>query len=178
MRLDDERVCLVCDFCGRLEFTGPDADGVQLVQEPAGLSCPVCTEPMLHASVASQRLIHCPRCRGLLVAMPVFADLVRDLKARRPVYEGAPSAPRTGPDTHRRLLCPKCRREMDAHPYYGSGGAIIDNCPDCYWNWVDHGELARIVVAGPQPPQQPSVIPPPVHLTEEEEEENRWDGPF
>ena len=36
---------------------------------------------------------------------------------------------------------------MDAHPYAGPGAVIIDSCSECCVNWLDHGELQRIVRA-------------------------------
>jgi Zn-finger nucleic acid-binding protein len=39
---------------------------------------------------------------------------------------------------------------MHTHPYAGGGNIVIDNCPVCAVNWLDHGELRR-VVAAPDP---------------------------
>jgi Zn-finger nucleic acid-binding protein len=36
---------------------------------------------------------------------------------------------------------------MDTHPYGGPGNVIIDTCENCSVNWLDHGELQRIVRA-------------------------------
>ncbi|MBI3281874.1 MAG: zf-TFIIB domain-containing protein, partial [Acidobacteria bacterium] len=45
----------------------------------------------------------------------------------------------------RRIRCPKCLADMDTHWYAGPGNIVIDNCPRCELNWLDHAELARIV---------------------------------
>ncbi|MCX6619693.1 MAG: zf-TFIIB domain-containing protein [Acidobacteria bacterium] len=157
MRLDERRACLVCDFCGQIHFPDSDAEGVQVLHEVSELGCPVCRERLMHAAVAGQRLFYCLTCRGLLIAMPVFAGLVRELRLRRGDQEGILQQPFEPHDPGRGLLCPKCGREMDSHPYYGSGGVVIDNCPECYWNWLDHGELRRIVSTGPKPEEPPPV---------------------
>ena len=36
---------------------------------------------------------------------------------------------------------------MDTHFYNGPGNVIIDDCDQCELNWLDHGELMRIVRA-------------------------------
>jgi Zn-finger nucleic acid-binding protein len=36
---------------------------------------------------------------------------------------------------------------MDTHPYGGPGNVIIDDCERCEVNWLDYGELQRIVRA-------------------------------
>ena len=36
---------------------------------------------------------------------------------------------------------------MDTHFYGGPGNVIIDDCSRCCVNWLDHGELMRIVHA-------------------------------
>jgi Zn-finger nucleic acid-binding protein len=36
---------------------------------------------------------------------------------------------------------------MDTHPYLGPGHIVIDSCSECGLNWLDSGELMRIVRA-------------------------------
>jgi len=36
---------------------------------------------------------------------------------------------------------------MDTHYYAGPGNVIIDDCSQCFLNWLDHGELMRVVRA-------------------------------
>jgi Zn-finger nucleic acid-binding protein len=36
---------------------------------------------------------------------------------------------------------------MDTHLYGGGGNVVIDDCERCGLNWLDHGELDRIVRA-------------------------------
>jgi len=43
--------------------------------------------------------------------------------------------------------CPNCGVQMVTHPYGGPGNVILDTCEHCSLNWVDYGELQRIVRA-------------------------------
>jgi Zn-finger nucleic acid-binding protein len=45
------------------------------------------------------------------------------------------------------LGSPQCGEEMDKHPYGGGGNVIIEDCERCSLNWLDYGELERIVQA-------------------------------
>jgi Zn-finger nucleic acid-binding protein len=45
------------------------------------------------------------------------------------------------------MNCPQCSRPMNTHLYGGPGNIIIDNCEPCSLNWLDDGELQRIVGA-------------------------------
>ncbi len=80
--------------------------------------------------------------------MGVFPAVIQDLKSRRSAtaYDARPFDPR---DLGRRILCPKCSRQMDTH-LYGGGNVIIDDCENCGLNWLDYGELDRIVRAPDQ----------------------------
>ena len=50
-------------------------------------------------------------------------------------------------DLNRRLSCPQCGETMAAHPYGGPGNIIIDDCERCSLDWLDGGELDKIVRA-------------------------------
>jgi Zn-finger nucleic acid-binding protein len=39
------------------------------------------------------------------------------------------------------VMCPCCRKPMDAHPYHAGGNAVIDTCDRCRVVWLDAGEL-------------------------------------
>jgi Zn-finger nucleic acid-binding protein len=36
---------------------------------------------------------------------------------------------------------------MEHHPYGGGGNVFLDTCESCSVNWLDRGELQRIVAA-------------------------------
>ncbi len=143
MRLEDHNEFLSCEYCGNVHFPDPNADGVRVLDERSPFECPVCRDPLVHAALTGIRLLYCGRCRGVLVGVGPFLDLVQ--------ASGPVSACRRHPlnprDLTRRLTCPKCLRTMDTHPYGGGGNIVIDNCPECEWNWLDYGELQRVTAS-------------------------------
>jgi Zn-finger nucleic acid-binding protein len=82
----------------------------------------------------------------MLIPIDIFVALIQDLRAR---CDTCPESERPADwkDLKRQVHCPQCGGEMDTHPYGGPGNIIIDNCPRCRVNWLDHSELARIVRA-------------------------------
>jgi len=78
--------------------------------------------------------------------MEPFVAIVHNLRARG---EGSAEAAHQ-PDwseMDRRIPCPQCGQEMDTHPYGGGGNVVMEDCERCELNWLDHGELERIVQA-------------------------------
>ncbi|HVX65858.1 MAG TPA: zf-TFIIB domain-containing protein [Bryobacteraceae bacterium] len=146
LRLEDGLDHLVCAFCGRLHFPEKNEDGVRVLPETSALLCPVCSVPLVHAALAGQRLLYCERCRGMLLAMAVFVDLMEELRARREPSTAIPPAARPA-EVRRRAFCPECRRAMDTHYYAGPGNIVIDSCSPCHLNWLDHDELRRVIAA-------------------------------
>jgi LSD1 subclass zinc finger protein len=135
-----------CEFCKNIHIADPDDEGVRLTEEPSALSCPICGEPLWNATLAGIRLQSCRKCRGMLIPMETFVDLIEQLKAKQGDAVATPT--RAAPDELRRKInCPKCHRPMDAHFYLGGGSVVIDGCDPCCLNWLDHGELMRIVRA-------------------------------
>jgi hypothetical protein len=94
----------------------------------------------------AHKLWHCTRRRGILIAVPVFVSLLDQLRAKQ---AGAWTIPRpAGPsELRRQIKCPQCGRLMDTHFYGGQGNVAIDDCAACELNWLDKGELTRIVRA-------------------------------
>ncbi len=146
MRLEEAKDCLTCDFCGYVHFPEPNADGVRVLEERAGMACPVCKTPLVHAGILGVRLVYCEHCRGLLIRADVLYPLVQQIRAERESPEIVQSTADLA-DLKRTILCPRCGQPMDSHPYAGPGNIVIDNCPGCELNWLDHGELRRIASA-------------------------------
>jgi Zn-finger nucleic acid-binding protein len=150
MRLEADKECLACDYCGNVHFPEKNDDGVRILGEPAAERCPACAIPLMHAGLNGQRLLYCNRCRGMLIGMDVFVAMVQELRSRQDglpgVAHGVPHAadPR---DLQRKLDCPQCHHRMDTHFYGGPGNIVIDDCSPCRLNWLDHGELDRITRA-------------------------------
>jgi Zn-finger nucleic acid-binding protein len=146
MRLEKDQEHWHCEFCGGLYFPEPNADGVRLLGEPAGLDCPVCREPLKHAAVESLRVLYCENCRGLLVDTEAFVVLLNTIRGSGR-QGSAPPRPLDREELQREIQCPSCGRQMDTHPYAGPGNIVIDNCVRCHHNWLDHAELKRIAAA-------------------------------
>jgi Zn-finger nucleic acid-binding protein len=145
MRLKADQECFTCD-CGSINVPDINADGVRVFDQLAELACPVCSTALTHAAAAGQRMLYCNVCHGMLISMGVFPVVIEDLKSQRAstAYNARPFDPR---DLDRRLPCPKCGRQMDTHLYGGGGNVVIDDCENCGLNWLDYGELDRIVRA-------------------------------
>ncbi len=146
MRLKPDQECLVCDYCGSAHFPETNADGVRVLGEVSSLNCPICAVPLVHASIARERILYCGRCRGMLVGMEPFLAIVHNLRARGEVVAEGAHQPDWS-EMERRIRCPQCGQEMDTHLYGGGGNVVMEDCERCEFNWLDHGELERIVQA-------------------------------
>jgi LSD1 subclass zinc finger protein len=105
MHLQDGAESAICEYCKAVYLPEKNDDGIRVFDEPSKLSCPVCQAPLLHATLARQRIQYCGHCRGTLIAMPVFVLLIQDLRARR----GGAVEISQPPDPHeldRRTQCP------------------------------------------------------------------------
>lgn len=147
MRLEADRNYLLCDYCGGVYFPEPNAEGVRLLGESSPLECPLCTtSALMHASVGDHRILYCTRCRGMLIPMDEFVEIIQDLRSRRTAAVEAVQQP-DWREMERRILCPQCHQTMDTHPYGGAGNVVMEDCENCSLNWLDYGELDKIVRA-------------------------------
>ena len=146
MRLKADQECLVCDYCGNIHVPEMNADGLRVFDQAAGPACPVCAVPLVHATAGGHRILYCSRCHGMLISMGIFPSVVQDMKSRRE-NTGYVPRPFDARDLDRRIQCPQCSRQMDTHLYGGGGNVVIDDCEDCGLDWLDYGELDRIVRA-------------------------------
>ena len=146
MRLDEHDDHFTCEFCGRLHFPEPNPDGVRVLGKPAGCRCPVCADELVHAAAGGARVLYCAACRGLLIPAEAFLFVVQALRGGGR-YAPMPPRPLAPGELERRIVCPRCHERMDTHPYAGAGNIVIDNCARCRLNWLDSGELHRVVTA-------------------------------
>ena len=144
-RLDRERGLILCDYCGSEANPPTTEDGVQVVVS-TDLSCPACEASLSQALIESREVLYCESCKGILIGMDIFLPLVDALRLYRTGQ--SVSFPRHNEDA-RKLprICPSCQGEMDNHPYGGGGNVFIDTCEKCSVNWLEKGELQRIVAA-------------------------------
>jgi Zn-finger nucleic acid-binding protein len=150
MRLEADKDCLVCDYCGNIHVAETNDDGVRVLDDTnpseGNKDCPLCALPLADAAIDGQRILYCRRCHGMLIRMDIFAPLVDDLRSRR-AGTAEFVRPFDSEQLAKRIQCPLCRQQMDTHPYAGGGNVVINDCERCEVNWLDHGELDRIVRA-------------------------------
>ncbi|MBV9500979.1 MAG: zf-TFIIB domain-containing protein [Acidobacteriaceae bacterium] len=146
MRVRDGDDCLACEYCKSVHLPEKSKDGVALLRETSNFQCPLCAVPLEHALIGRYRTLYCIRCHGNLISMPVFVSLVEHLRAQQGDAWEIPPPP-DPQRLRRRIHCPQCKQTMDTHYYCGPGNVIIDDCDRCELNWLDNGELMRIVRA-------------------------------
>lgn len=145
LRLGAGEDSLTCDYCRSIYFPEKNDDGVRVLGEQPGESCPVCAIPLMVGSLAGVRIRYCTRCRGMLIPMEMFAALIDAVRVGQQGSVAAPAADES--ELRRRLSCPHCHQTMDTHFYAGPGHVIIEGCDRCCVNWLDHGDLMRIARA-------------------------------
>ena len=135
-----------CVYCKTVYRAETNEESVHVLNDDSGLNCPVCSVPLARASLGAHQLGYCTQCHGLLIAVEVFVSLLDELRAKQ---AGAfvIAHPADSKELERRIKCPQCGRQMDTHFYGGPGNVIIDDCSACELNWLDQGELTRIVRA-------------------------------
>lgn len=146
MRLDSGAESLACEYCGNIVFPEKNDDGVRVLGQPGSELCPACGTGLVDASFSAAHLRYCTRCRGMLIDMDIFADLVQTLRRGNDGGGVIPQPPDRS-ELQRRLTCPHCRRVMETHFYAGPGNVILSDCERCSLDWLDHGKLMRIAHA-------------------------------
>jgi Zn-finger nucleic acid-binding protein len=146
MQLDKGMSSWSCGYCKSVLYSEPNEEGVRVLAETSAFACPVCSIPLAQAAIDGHRMYYCSRCRGSLIAVPVFVALLDELRAKQ---GGAwtISRPADPKELERQIRCPQCGRQMDAHFYGGPGNVVIDDCAACELNWLDKGELSHMVRA-------------------------------
>jgi Zn-finger nucleic acid-binding protein len=145
MRLEPGAESLTCAYCRSIYFPDKNDDGVRVLGQATDEPCPVCAIPLDEASFTGVRILYCTRCRGMLIQMDVFADLVQTLRDGHDGGVILQALDRS--ELQRRLNCPHCHQAMDTHFYSGPGNVILSDCERCSLNWLDHGKLMRIAHA-------------------------------
>lgn len=145
MHLKPDEDSYNCAFCHNVYVPEKNDDGVRVLGEAAEEICPNCNIALMQAAIEKTRILYCTKCRGMLIPMAVFKGLVASLQ----MIQGASMVqpPADPGDLSRVVSCPHCHQHMETHLYAGPGNAVIASCDKCSLNWLDHGELARIVHA-------------------------------
>ena len=109
--------------------------------------CPICFEQELEVGqLNGTQVCACEQCRGFLIDSQSFASLVRN---GRRGFQGADDQPKpmNVEELASTIACPTCQQTMYTHPYHGPGNVVINSCNTCQLNWLDAGELAKIIRA-------------------------------
>ena len=148
MELFPRRHYFFCQYCGTFEFIAADAaDGLHVLSDTnPPVACPLCGSTLSDALLEGGEVLHCARCRGVLMPRAVFVQVI-DRRRRSARGPGSIPAPLDRRELARTVTCPTCQKPMDVHPYYGPGNVIIDTCPRCDAVWLDSGELGQITEA-------------------------------
>ena len=135
----------VCDYCGGEFVPAAGEDGVQVLVDTT-FKCPVCDGMLSEGKLEFHPLLYCTHCQGMLIAIDEFIPLIGALRSYRD--RPAIAIPQANASSDRLpRLCPRCSQPMDNHVYGGAGNVIIDTCEKCAVNWLDKGELQRIVAS-------------------------------
>jgi Zn-finger nucleic acid-binding protein len=136
-----------CEYCHSICVVSEVpllVDGIQPVNDVINSPCPACSETLLTAQLDSRPILYCPGCYGMLVRREHFGAIVNERRSKRVGLEQESPRPIDPTAYARRLRCPSCECNMEAHPYYGPGNIVIDSCSECGYVWLDHGELSRV----------------------------------
>jgi Zn-finger nucleic acid-binding protein len=146
MKFDQAKVYFVCEYCTSIYLPEESRDGIRITDEETGLSCPLCNIPLVLAFADKIQVFSCRKCHGILINQYKFLEVLQYIRSRAKETPIVPPPMRLE-ELERRILCPKCHRKMVTHPYGGPGNIVIDNCPHCLLNWLDHNELYRVTHA-------------------------------
>ncbi|HEY6448305.1 MAG TPA: zf-TFIIB domain-containing protein [Acidobacteriaceae bacterium] len=134
---------LVCDYCKSVYFPPRNDDGVVVLGPAQDEVCPVCATGLQQATLERTAIRYCAKCRGMLIPMGSFPELIESLRAKFP---GRVDIPAVDPrELDRKLTCPQCRKPMIVDFYPAATNVVIGSCERCALDWVDHGKMQRIV---------------------------------
>ena len=121
-------------------------DGIEFIGNETDFLCPVCTDSSLVvSSLNGMQVCGCKTCKGFLVDSVSFGALVTTLRVE---YRGAEDIVlMNSRELDKVINCPTCFNPMYTHPYHGPGNVVVNSCSECQLNWLDEGELAKIIRA-------------------------------
>lgn len=145
-----------CGHCGSFHFPEPTDEGVVPLGDPTRWVCPVCVLPLQSALIDGEAVIYCDQCRGFATTMGSFGRIVNKRRTKHSPQEKV-CDPFDPEELQHGVKCPGCQKEMDRHPYYGGGNAVVDTCDLCNLIWLDAGELGVIERYVPEPLRYSSI---------------------
>jgi Transcription factor zinc-finger len=76
---------LTCDHCKSTVYPERTEEAVRVLSGARDFICPVCSVPLVQATLDGRRIYYCEHCRGMVISMDLFAPLPEDLRGRRDI---------------------------------------------------------------------------------------------
>lgn len=153
MKLLLDRQHFHCEYCSSIYFPRENEDGIRVLEHASKTQCPVCEIPLVYGYINNIQILHCQKCRGLLIDQELFLLVINYLRTNSTKPALTPP-PVNMKELNRSLFCPNCGKQMSTHLYGGPGNLVVDNCPSCKLLWLDNRELTRVIRA---PGREPST---------------------
>lgn len=137
---------MTCESCNYIVDAISD-DEITLTGRELEFFCPICFDQNLQvATLQDSQVCACPCCHGFLIDSVSLGALIGALRAN---YKGADDRPKMmdRSELATKFNCPTCFEPMYTHPYHGPGNVVLNSCSLCQLNWLDAGELSKIVRA-------------------------------
>ncbi len=151
LEIDSTNRFLRCHYCDSQQLASGDhrsLDEVVASATTTEIFCPSCMDvnQLSQGLLDDVRVAFCSDCFGFMVDSQSLAMV---LKNRRQEFSGVEDKPvPVNQESLGRIRnCPQCNLQMETHPYYGPGNAVIDSCHRCRVIWMDNGELSQLVRA-------------------------------
>jgi Zn-finger nucleic acid-binding protein len=145
VRIVRDKGLLICDHCGSEQDAPAIPEDLEWLGETTQ-KCPGCSTALAQGRLHGHPVLCCPQCAGLLIEMNRFTAVIDLVRAHAVGAFRTAMPPRQRPG-ERTLNCPSCGQPLVSHQYAGPGNVVIDTCSRCLVNWLDQGELRRIVLA-------------------------------
>ena len=98
-----EKEFFLCEYCKTLHFPEANKDYTRSLEKPTDITCPICHEPLVQALLDQTRVLHCTKCKGILVDTFAFFPTILFIRGRT-----------SGPDLAL---------------YHSMGKSLKENCP-------------------------------------------------
>lgn len=118
-----------------------------MVDMSARLRCPVDGGDLERTAFQGIEIDVCKKCGGIWFDHGELDDVMREAMAqpqsvaRLDPQAGAP----TKQTPHRKLVCPRCQKNMVPEIFGKVSSIELDRCPQCSGQWADGGELSALV---------------------------------
>lgn len=144
---------IACPACFGMMFLGAKfcshcgAAASRQEEEPSGLKCPRCHEPLRQTLIGDASMQECPKCEGLWVDTETLHRIQCDRERQAAVLGAGRSPLQPGSVLEskvRYIRCPVCGDFMNRFNFARCSGVIVDVCKP-HGTWLDRDELRHVV---------------------------------